>query len=211
MKSKVVSPVAVDLGAKFTGVLMFHDIQAGNPEDLRASVLVMPQDGGKITWSQAGRRQRRHQQRNIKRRRLAKRLLRLVLAEVAGRPLTIEEEDAVSGLLNRRGYNRVEAEIDWALLEGVSPDWHADRFPRWFNNEESLAEQFSRMIQDVELLKELRSSEVDFWRPVREVKKDIKKFFDEDDPEVLKAHKTMTDAIEGILKSIETGARHRRE
>ncbi len=109
MKREVISPVAVDLGAKFTGVFMAHAMDGERLHDPLASVIVVPQDGKNITWSQAARRQRRHQQRNIKRRKLAKRLLRLVLTELAGRPLSRDEERAVAGLLNRRGYNRVKA------------------------------------------------------------------------------------------------------
>ncbi len=211
MKREIFSPVAVDLGAKFTGVFMAHGSDGENLLEPAAAVIVTPQDGKSITWSQAARRQRRHQQRCIKRRKLAKRLLRLLLTEVAGRPLSHDEVKAVSGLLNRRGYNRLEAEIDWELLEGISPDWHAQRFPDWFNNEESLAEQFARMIQDIDLLKEIRKSNSIFWKPVKELKKDIRKFYGESDPETMEAHKAMQVAIEGILTSIETGARHRKE
>ncbi len=171
MNKETISPVAIDLGAKFTGVFMAHGTDGERLLDPAAAVMVTPQDGKSITWSQAARRQRRHQQRCIKRRKLAKRLLRLLLTEVAGRPLSHNEEQAVSGLLNRRGYNRLEAEIDWELLEDISPDWHAERFPDWFNNEESLAEQFSRMIQDIDLLKEIRKSDSLFWKPPKELKK----------------------------------------
>ncbi len=207
-------PLSIDLGANFTGVFMgcFPENSPLSLEQLtsKASILVIPKDGSKITWSQVSRRQKRHQQRNFKRRKLAKRLIRLLIFKILDKELTPTEIEPIFGLLNRRGYNRLEAEIDWTLLEGVLPDWHAAKFPEFFNKREPLSEQFSRLIQDTNTLRVILEDTPDFWMDPKVIRKSIKEFF-QDSNEVEKAHKEMQKAIKQIIASIDTGARHRRE
>lgn len=72
-----------------------------------------------MTWSQAGRTATRHRIRSNKRRKQAKRLMKLVLQElVKANSIQLDEHswnklwEATKGLLNRRGYNRIESETD---------------------------------------------------------------------------------------------------
>ena len=213
MSTMSISPIAIDLGARFTGVYLAHYHDGHDTLNLNpaAYTVIVPVDGDKITWSQVQRRQRRHQQRCYKRRKLAKRLLELLISEITGQHPKPEILDALHGLLNRRGYNRMETEIDWTSLEEAGPDWHADRFPELFNNEEPLSEQFSRILQNVSLMRKIQSEYSDFWMKKGDLNKDIRKFFGEDDQTIADAHQAMKEAIEKALQSIDMGARHRRE
>ncbi|WP_424946767.1 hypothetical protein [Candidatus Spongiihabitans sp.] len=75
-KIKIISPIAIDMGAKNTGVYLNHFVQGEDPttsgNSLGKTIVI---DSQKITWSQVGRTQKRHQIRGNKRRKLAKRLL----------------------------------------------------------------------------------------------------------------------------------------
>ena len=80
MNSEYFSPISIDLGAKYTGVL-FNQFQAGQfPEKVHteAELVVIP-DKQNLTLSQADRRVKRHQRRGVKRLKMAKRLLKLIL------------------------------------------------------------------------------------------------------------------------------------
>ncbi len=106
---KIISPIAIDMGAKNTGVYLNHFEQGEDPTtsgNIAGKTIVI--DSSKITWSQAGRTQKRHQVRGNKRRKLAKRLIKVILK--SHYELDIEEKqlEFLMGLLNRRGYNRIE-------------------------------------------------------------------------------------------------------
>jgi len=82
MEYSSISPIAIDLGARHTGVYLAHYASGFNPaEGLREGHLITAPDGGK-QWSQAERTAKRHQRRGYKRAKLAKRLLHVILTEV---------------------------------------------------------------------------------------------------------------------------------
>ena len=110
----MISPIAIDLGAKYTGV---HTMHYHEGEDPRHSPLnsgyVLLLDDDNLQLSQQGRTQVRHQSRNFDRRKLAKRLLITILRDVYSvNPFTWPEKDRefLLGLLNRRGFNRFDDE-----------------------------------------------------------------------------------------------------
>src|SRR5690554_4564568 len=111
---KYISPIAIDLGGKNTGVFMCHYGAGDDPAHgiKKASVLVMPDDKSKMTYSQIARTATRHRIRSNKRRKLAKRLLKQIIEQ--GLSLNPDEKQwqKLNGYLNRRGYNRIESEID---------------------------------------------------------------------------------------------------
>ncbi len=70
---KIISPIAIDMGAKNTGVYLNHFTQGEDPTtsgNIAGKTIVI--DSSNITWSQAGRTQNRHQIRSKERRKLAK-------------------------------------------------------------------------------------------------------------------------------------------
>lgn len=122
MKEEYISPVAIDLGAKHTGVFLAQYSSGSDPaEGSLAGHLITAPDGGK-QWSQQGRTAKRHQRRGYKRAKLAKRLLRLILTE--NFKLNLQHPMAPNqtagqwfdGLLNNRGYTYLTDEINKELL-----------------------------------------------------------------------------------------------
>lgn len=68
---RITSPVGIDLGADHTGVVMYHN-HDGKVSDCEAVLLTLD---NAFTVQQVQRRQLRHLRRNIKRKKLARRLL----------------------------------------------------------------------------------------------------------------------------------------
>ncbi len=126
--------VGIDLGAKYTGVVIADTTPGAalRREDLTAFTIVMP-DADKMVLAQAQRTATRHRLRGKKRFNLARRLAKLVIeARLAAEGVVLEKNEhrrmmeAVNGLLRRRGYSRVESEVDLSLLEDVDPQIFAE-------------------------------------------------------------------------------------
>ncbi len=101
--SRIISPIAIDMGAKNTGVYLNHFEQGEDPTtsgNTQGKTIVI--DSTNITWSQADRTKKRHQIRTNKRRKLSKRLLKLTLSEYDIKP-DLKQQEYLNGLLNRRG------------------------------------------------------------------------------------------------------------
>lgn len=113
-----ISPVSVDFGAKTSGVY-YADYPEGaklDEMDKRGEVL----DYDKYTVLLKERTANRHARRGYKRRRMAKRLLRLVLQNHFNFPAD-KHPQALGYLLNRRGYNRMEDALEPEYLEEFPP------------------------------------------------------------------------------------------
>ena len=149
---KIISPIAIDMGAKNTGVYLNHfeqGIDPTNSNNAQGTTTII--DSGKITWSQIARRQKRHQIRTGKRRKLSKRLLKLILTDKEAYKLnniTQEQLEFLMSLLNHRGYNRIEVtpEQEKILKLKIVSDFF---FPIIFNrnnNNSDLLEELSRKV-----------------------------------------------------------------
>ena len=133
MKNKIISPIAIDMGAKNTGVYLNHFEQGEDPTssgNTQGKTIVI--DSTNITWSQADRTGKRHQIRTNKRRKLSKRLLKLVLNKYNIKANQAQSE-YINGLLNNRGYNRIEITEEQAeiLQDKIVNDFFS---PVIFNN-----------------------------------------------------------------------------
>lgn len=124
----VVAPIAVDLGAKHTGCFLPAVVglnEGADPAD-GARGLLLEIDHKAFTLMMTDRRARRHQRRAYTRRRLAKRLVLLWLAERLNK-LSSEDrlrcERFLRGLMNRRGftYLSLDERIRGEELESVRP------------------------------------------------------------------------------------------
>ena len=116
-QTKIISPIAIDMGAKNTGVYLNHFVQGEDPTtsgNIAGKTIVI--DSSSITWSQVNRTQKRHQVRNNKRRKLAKRLLKLILEKEYDVNPDLKQSEYLNGLLNRRGYNRIETTEEQAEI-----------------------------------------------------------------------------------------------
>jgi 5-methylcytosine-specific restriction endonuclease McrA len=115
-----VAPIAIDLGASFTGVFSsLYSRQSPDPASWTLGVIVEANKND-LTFLMQTRRQMRHMRRNIKRRKLAKRLVELWLADRW--PSDADPKELVAcrqflrGLMNRRGF------VHLSLDEKIEPD-----------------------------------------------------------------------------------------
>ena len=167
--NRVISPIAIDLGARYTGLYSTQYIEGELPSsgNAQAATLVLPEEGGKMTWSQQGRTATRHRLRSNKRRKFAKRLLKLCIqATLDSSDIKLPEEDwaraweGLCGLLNRRGFNRLQVEVDLSALADLEPDWFARTFPDYFVSSADLASQWELLVQNPERLRELQADKI---------------------------------------------------
>ena len=113
------STLAVDMGGRYTGVFSYTTASGfPKPEETQTYVLNMP-DNEALTYSTASRTQTRHRLRSQQRFVLARRLMHILIEEKLNRKLTPKEKEAISSLLRRRGYSRLESELDLSILGGV--------------------------------------------------------------------------------------------
>jgi len=218
--NRLVSPISIDLGAKNTGVFLSHynEGEAISSNHSQAVTLVMPEDGGGMTWSQQNRTATRHRVRGNERRKMAKRLLKLVTSQLCmDNKITLSELqwgkawEALSGCLNRRGYNRLDIELDETSIDLCDPDWFAEVFPAYFTTCESLAEQWARMLENPKMLRDFSQDPLMALTP-----KDLKKLhlagYDKDEQnQIAKAHSTVRQAVHNVLQEQDFGHKHRRD
>jgi len=113
MTTTILAPIAIDLGSKTTGFVTAAVA-------LESQTLTAPFDASVIEINNATfvasmyeRRTHRHARRNMKRRRLAKRLLEALLRDrfkVDPQQFTRRERERLRGLFNRRGYTFLGSE-----------------------------------------------------------------------------------------------------
>ena len=132
--------VGIDLGAKYTGVMIADTVPGTSlrQEDLTAFTVVMP-DAEKMMLAQTQRTATRHRLRGKKRFNLARRLTLLVINEkltaagvVLPEKVRLRMIEAVNGLLRRRGYSRIEEEFllrSYAFLDGSMGRTHQRHGP----------------------------------------------------------------------------------
>lgn len=122
---KFISPIAIDLGSKNTGLFYLHyENKDGEYKTLselqtipafRKTLALETGTGSSYQLLMVDRTQRRHQRRGYTRRKLAKRLAKLILEEVLNIPAKPHLE-ALGFLLNRRGFSYTTFEIDESIL-----------------------------------------------------------------------------------------------
>lgn len=170
--------VAIDLGARYTGTfsILHKSSHLPSKDDCRAATYVLPEDGGKMTYSQRNRTAVRHRIRGKKRFALARRMAMLIIREkLAAKSVTLTSSEtrrlaeAVGSLLRRRGYNRLETETDndLTVLENIEPEVFSEHeiLGKYFYAGTDLAIQWETLSQDLSKISSLlaeRLSEKDF-------------------------------------------------
>lgn len=217
-----VSPVAIDLGAKHTGVFLAHYPSGADPvEGSIAGHLISIPDGGK-QWSQQGRTAKRHQRRGYKRAKLAKRLLRVILTEVYRLNLTYpmaQNQTAgqwFDGLLNNRGYTYLTDEINKELLarSGVTIvhlRWPSPDFPESKTLFDRLQELSADLTNAKRLGDELVGKKEFFSQPA--IKNLLEEHFpDKTEQDLQKEIYAETrDALDRLVKAEQEGHRRRQD
>ena len=111
-KYKYISPIAIDLGAKNTGVYFAHYKAGSGIDDIEkaGTVYQLVKDG--YTLLMAERTAVRHQRRGYARRKMVKRLFRLIWCKYFQLPWDKDVQQTTSFLLNRRGFSFLTEEYD---------------------------------------------------------------------------------------------------
>ena len=120
-KPKLISPIAIDLGAKNTGVYFAHYPAGSSLDQIDKKGKVYQLDNQGYTYLMANRTAARHQRRGYDRRQMAKRLFKLIWCEHFGLVWNKDVQQTIGFLLNRRGFS--------FLAEGYKPEI-LSRFPK---------------------------------------------------------------------------------
>ena len=113
---KYISPIAIDMGAKNTACYFAHYKKGSSLSEISKKGKVFHLEKDKFTLLMSERTSKRHQRRGFQRRKLAKRLLVLILEQHFGMSLSKKDEQAVGFLLNRRGFTFLTEEYDQEIL-----------------------------------------------------------------------------------------------
>ena len=158
-ETKIISPIAIDMGAKNTGVYLNHFTQGEDPTtsgNIAGKTIVI--DSSSITWSQVNRTLKRHQVRNNKRRKLAKRLFKLILSEYDVKP-NLKQVEYLNGLLNRRGYTYLVEDLDESLVDqSFIAEYFVEKHADFFKSKDSFYNDFLTISNDIERCKSLEKT-----------------------------------------------------
>ena len=149
MAEVLFSVVAIDMGGKNTGSISYTAKGIPSSDEINASIIEMPENGAGINYTVKERTSVRHHKRAIDRFKKARKLIYSLLEYAAKRTLQRDEKNAISSLMKRRGYTRLESELDLSPLDEVSPDFFASAYPNLFSDSESLLTQFKNNCCDL--------------------------------------------------------------
>lgn len=129
MKPKTILPIALDLGAKDTGVyaaaypsgITLKDFSTDMVSKVAFTATSYSPDKGGYVLLQNGRTANRHMSRNRTRNRQAKKLFKIMLECLVG--LNVKKhQEAIAHFLNRRGYSYVEGQVSSEDLAALTTD-----------------------------------------------------------------------------------------
>ncbi|HIP11978.1 MAG TPA: hypothetical protein EYG73_04565 [Arcobacter sp.] len=211
--------ISIDMGAKNNGIFIAK-IDNDKIVDKKAKCIVI--DKNSIKFSKVSRRANRHKVRNIKRRKLAKRLL----WEILGREhFTKEQQELIQGLLNNRGYTYLSTSSEFESLQEESVEFikvyyedlkdlkTKDDFLEFlsddkFSDEKTLLEFLDKQIEKLEI--EHKKKKSDFYKEFRAdhsiIKSDLKilkEFFINIQKEINTGSKPRTKYFKEIKEEIE--------
>ncbi len=163
---QIISPIFIDFGSRNTGVILLHGKVNQSIFDWQKSGSLIVADENKKTWAQISRRIKRHQKRNIERRQMAKRLLLIILKEVFAftnneLETTVNQNQTalqfMTGLLNRRGYTRLDEGVDREAINNLDIDLIKEHDPSFADYLSS----FSTVSEAIESAANLSLQEID--------------------------------------------------
>lgn len=162
------SSISFDLGARNTGIFITNHPADTLPqsEHTQACTIVQPVEGDGFVYSTTNRTSVRHRLRNGKRFKLARRLVHQVIDALRkNQPDVLPDAqmratlEAVSTLLKRRGFSRIESDsdIDVTVLDDVDAAVFADHedLGRFFSADTPISAQWSQLSQNTRTVEEL--------------------------------------------------------
>ena len=141
------------MGGKYTGFISYTSNDLPVSESIKAAIIEMPDDGNGMNYTVKNRTATRHHQRTNNRYKKARKLIFCILAYIIKRALTKDEQEAISSLMLRRGYTRLETEIDLDSLKDCPVDLFYQCCPNLFNNDMPLYDQFVMNCDDTTIYK----------------------------------------------------------
>lgn len=147
------SNIAVDMGGKYTGVISYTTNSSLAVEDINAYIITMPDQGNGINYTVKERTATRHRIRSLDRYKKARKLIYQILAYAIKRDLESSEKEAISSIIKRRGYTRLEVELDLSIISVCPTEFFADNLIS-INNDSPLEEQFTKLTSSVETCEE---------------------------------------------------------
>ncbi len=198
--------IAVDMGAKNNGVFI---CKSSGDKILRKKATNIIIDN--INFSKKSRRENRHKNRNYKRRKLVKRLLKEV---IDFSKYNEKQQELILGLLNNRGYTFISTSTEFEKLNDETVKFINKHF-------EELSglitkEDFENKISEFENLDELKSYintvnekiQIETKKKKAEFYKEYQAFFSN----IIKNDlKTIRDLFSNILKELDTGSKPRKK
>lgn len=120
----VISPIAIDLGAKNTGVYFAHYEAGSSPDQIAKQGKVYQLEKDKYTLLMEDRTASRHQRRGYDRKQMAKRLFKLIWEKHLKLEWDEDVQQTISFLLNRRGFSFLTEEYDTEVLRQFPQEAH---------------------------------------------------------------------------------------
>jgi hypothetical protein len=187
--SRIISPIAIDLGTKHNGVFLSHYREGEDPSQNSKVGTTFIVDNSKKTWSQADRTAKRHQRRGFKRRKLVKRLFRIILVELYHYdPITQPrvDRDFLLGLFNRRGFSYLTDDIDEEILTYADLSILEEFIPKLFNpsSKLNLLEQLVQKQENESELEKILDAEI-FQISKKEQLTKVKEFFEDNTEQMI--------------------------
>ncbi len=108
----IISPIAIDLGSKTTGVYFADYVAGESPDKIQKKGVIYRLEKNSYTYLMEGRTASRHQRRGYQRRKLAKRLFRLIWIEEFGLNWDRDISQSIGFLFNRRGFSYLAEEYN---------------------------------------------------------------------------------------------------
>ena len=123
-KESVISPIAVDLGAKYTGAYLAHYKAYSTLDKIEKEGNVYQLEKDNYTLLMENRTAARHQRRGHDRRQMVKRLFKLIWEKGFDLPWDQDIQQTISFLLNRRGFSFLTEEYDAEILSRFPKEAH---------------------------------------------------------------------------------------
>ena len=161
--------IAIDMGAKNNGVFICK-IEDRQILDKKATCIAI--DKNSINFSKKSRRENRHKDRNYKRRKLAKSVLKEL---VDFSKYDEKQQESILGLLNNRGYTFLSTEVEFEELSEVTFEFNKLYLKELskYKTKDDFEEYFTNGFEDEKLLLKFLDNQV---AHIQKLKDDLENF-----------------------------------
>lgn len=211
---KTISPVAIDLGAKYSGVYLSHFADADGPSGADKECVLLEVSKNNLDFMLKNRTAKRHQRRGYQRRKLAKRLFRAILRDAYGvgvNDLSRKKREWLNGLFNRRGFTFLTEDNEERAekLSNAPLQWISDHLDV-FHTDADIETQLQVLSSDPDQCSRLL--DLPFFSTNRE---EQKRLLQTCDPALKKeakdAVKALRDSLRAVVRSEKEGHKPRKQ